>query len=223
MATASGSISFTSIGSDTYSYSLTGFSVTWTSGSTDRSVGTYSNPIGTAACGSGSYGVSIGWSETINGTPTSGTFTFSGQVPACTTPPPPTYPPSWTDLSIGPFQAGVAYSDGVSASNMNYSGSYSISGGLPAGISFNASTGAITGTPTASGQSYNFMVYASNSYGTINSPSFTGIVAAPATTGKAKVWNGSAWVYGAAKVWDGSSWVTGTAKVWNGSAWVTSA
>jgi hypothetical protein len=43
-------------------------------------------------------------------------------------------------------------------------------------------------------------------------------VAAPA--GRAKVWNGSAWVIKPVKVWSGSAWVTKPAKVWNGSAWV---
>lgn len=41
------------------------------------------------------------------------------------------------------------------------------------------------------------------------------------TTGRMKVWNGSAWVAKPVKVWNGSAWVTKPAKVWNGSAWVT--
>jgi hypothetical protein len=44
------------------------------------------------------------------------------------------------------------------------------------------------------------------------------ITAAP--TGRAKVWNGSAWVLKPVKVWSGSAWVEKPAKVWNGSAWV---
>lgn len=40
------------------------------------------------------------------------------------------------------------------------------------------------------------------------------------STGKAKVWSGSAWVEKPAKVWSGSAWVEKPIKVWNGSAWV---
>jgi hypothetical protein len=46
------------------------------------------------------------------------------------------------------------------------------------------------------------------------------IVAASTTAGRAKVWNGSAWVQKPAKVWSGSAWVQKPVKVWNGSAWV---
>jgi hypothetical protein len=45
---------------------------------------------------------------------------------------------------------------------------------------------------------------------------------APAgTTGRIKVWNGSAWVAKPVKVWNGSAWVVKPVKRWNGSAWVT--
>jgi hypothetical protein len=40
-------------------------------------------------------------------------------------------------------------------------------------------------------------------------------------TGKAKVWNGSAWVAHPAKVWNGSSWVAHPMKGWDGSSWTT--
>lgn len=217
MATATGSITFTSIGGNNYSYSLTGFAVTWTEGSTNRSVGSYSNPIGTAACGSGSYGVSIAWSETVSGVPQSGTFSFSAQVPAC----PVSYEPVWVDTTLAAFQASVAYSDAVSASNMEYSGQYVLSGALPSGVSLNSNTGVVSGTPSVAGQSFSFDILAQNAYGGVLA-SFGGVVAAAPTAGKLKVWNGSAWVYGPVKVWDGSVWVGGTVKVWNGSGWVTS-
>lgn len=45
------------------------------------------------------------------------------------------------------------------------------------------------------------------------------IGAAIPRTGKAKVWNGSAWVSHPAKVWDGSSWVDHSMKGWDGSSW----
>lgn len=146
--------------------------------------------------------------------------TVSGTSPNC--PPPPTYPPSWSDNTLGSFQADVAYSDGVSATNMNYSGSYSVSSGsLPSGISLNASTGAVTGTPTTAGQSYSFTITAGNSYGSV-SQAFSGTVAAAPTAGKLRVWTGTTWVVAPAKVWNGTGWVAGTVKVWNGTAWVTS-
>lgn len=137
--------------------------------------------------------------------------------------PPPSYPPSWTDYLLAEFQATVVYSDGVAATNMNYSGSYSVSSGsLPTGISLNSSTGAVIGLPTVAGQSYSFNVQASNSYGSIGQ-AFSGTVAAAPTAGKIRTWNGTAWVYGPVKVWNGTTWATGTVKVWNGTAWVTSA
>jgi hypothetical protein len=46
------------------------------------------------------------------------------------------------------------------------------------------------------------------------------VATAAAPTGRAKVWNGSAWVIKPVKVWSGSAWVLKPAKVWNGSAWV---
>lgn len=128
--------------------------------------------------------------------------------------------PVWSDQTLGSFQTSVAYSDGVSATN---SPTYAVySGSLPTGISLNTSTGAVTGTPTVSGQSYSFVLSASNAGGTIYTSTFSGTVAAAPTAGKIKVWNGSAWVYGTMKVWNGSAWVTGTVKVYNGSTWTTS-
>jgi hypothetical protein len=41
-----------------------------------------------------------------------------------------------------------------------------------------------------------------------------------APAGRAKVWNGSAWVIKPAKAWSGSAWVAKPVKIWNGSAWV---
>lgn len=144
-------------------------------------------------------------------------FTYTPPPP----PPPPTYPPSWTDTALVSGQVGVAYSDGVSASNMNYSGSYSVSAGsLPTGLSFNTATGAITGTPTTAGSS-SFTITASNSYGSI-SQAFTMTVAAPATTGHVQVYNGSSWVESEVYVFNGSTWVLAQVYKYSGSAWVMS-
>lgn len=46
------------------------------------------------------------------------------------------------------------------------------------------------------------------------------ISAGGARTGKAKVWNGTAWVAHPTKVWDGSSWVPHKAKGYSGTGWV---
>jgi hypothetical protein len=133
--------------------------------------------------------------------------------------PPPSNPPVWIDNTLAGFQAGTAYSDAVSATN---SPTYSvISGALPTGISLNSSTGAVTGTPTTGGQSYSFTIRAINADGNVTQ-AFSGTVAAAVGAGKARVWNGSVWVYGTVRVWDGSTWATGLVRVWNGSSWVQS-
>lgn len=220
----------------------TGGSVTFSGGPNTYSVTynapSYSSPPSGYVVSSGPYVSSAGSSSVSCGSSASQTYeveltrsspysiiyqstTISGTAPACVTPPP-TYPPSWSDNTLGAFQADVAYSDAVTATNMNYSGAYSVSvGTLPAGISLNTSTGAVTGTPTTAGQSYSFTIAASNSYNTITQ-AFSGTVAAAPTAGKLKVWTGTVWVYAPAKVWDGTGWVAGSVKVWNGTAWVTS-
>lgn len=129
-----------------------------------------------------------------------------------------TYPPSWSDNTLGSAQTGVAYSDGVSATNMGYSGSYSVSSGsLPAGLSLNTSTGALTGTPTTSG-SYNFTLTASNSYGSV-SQAFTFVVSLTAS-GAMNVFDGTNFVQAPVYVYNGSTWVQAPVYVYNGSSWV---
>lgn len=75
--------------------------------------------------------------------------------------------PVWTNSIINSsFRVAVSYSSSVSAQTV-ISG-YSISSGsLPPGISLNPSTGAITGTPTASG-TYNFTLRATNAGGFVD-------------------------------------------------------
>lgn len=154
--------------------------------------------------------------SSIYGTETYDT-SISGTSPSA--PPPPTYPPAWSDNTLAGFTATVAYSDGVSATN---SPTYSVSAGsLPSGISLNTSNGVVSGTPTTAGQSYSFTLRAANGDGAVTA-SFSGTVGVAPTAGKLKTWNGSAWVYGPVKVWNGSAWATGTVKVWNGTVWSTS-
>lgn len=77
--------------------------------------------------------------------------------------------PTWSDSVLNPtIRVNVAYSDGVVAGSTvtNYSVA---SGSLPAGISLNSGTGALTGTPT-SAASYSFTLRATNAAGTVDLP-----------------------------------------------------
>jgi hypothetical protein len=98
----------------------------------------------------------------------------------------PVSPPSWTDSTISnSFQFGTAYSDSVSATNgAGYTWEYVNSGNGAStslfwvqGLTINASSGAITGTPTESGQVYSFRIVAYNASGTIYSSTYSGTVA----------------------------------------------
>ena len=102
-----------------------------------------------------------------NGIPPDLTSHFTGTVVEA---------PTWTDNTIAAaFQVGVAVNDGVTASGTP-APTYSISAGsLPAGLSFNTTTGAITGTPTTSA-AYSFTLRASNGVGTAVTQAFTGSV-----------------------------------------------
>jgi hypothetical protein len=121
--------------------------------------------------------------------------------------------PVFSDGSVNSSaRVGIAYSDGVSASETS---SYSLfSGTIPNGLSLNTSTGAITGTPTTPGV-FNFVIRATNVTGSTNTGTLTITVISAA-----RVWNGTAFVSGLANVWNGTSFVSGTIRVWNGSAWV---
>lgn len=207
--TSSISISY---GATTTTPPISSWSVSGPSGVIASGGGT-SSVSGSATVSGLSAGTSYSFSMTatsVSGT-SSPSYSFSTQAN-------PVYPPSWSDNTLGGFQVGVAYSDGVSATN---SPTYSVSVGLlPAGISLNTGSGAVTGTPTTAG-SYSFTLQASNVDGSVTA-AFSGTVAAAPTAGKLKVYNGSSWVYGPVKVYNGTAWVDGSVKVWNGTAWVTS-
>lgn len=87
--------------------------------------------------------------------------------------------PVFTDASINPIAIrGVAYSDGVSASNAQ---SYSIiSSSLPTGLNFNTSTGAITGTATTTFQSRSPIFRATNTSGSVDTAALSITVNPPA-------------------------------------------
>ena len=162
-----------------------------------------------------SYGTT--YTGTISGSGSTGPVSVSSSA---TTPAPPTYPPSWSDSSLaGTFRVGEAYSDSVSASG-NPTPSYAItSGSLPAGVSLNSSTGAVTGTPTTAG-AYSFTIQASNGVGTPVNAAFSGTVATP--RGELNYWSGTAWVQEPIRTWDSSAWATAIVYTFNGTEWVKS-
>lgn len=85
--------------------------------------------------------------------------------------------PVWDVTTIGALRSGVAFSGSATATGAT---SYSISSGsLPTGLSFNSSTGMISGTPTALGP-YSFTLSATNSSGS-RTQIFSGAVSNPVT------------------------------------------
>jgi hypothetical protein len=165
-------------------------------------------------------GLAAGTTYNINATFSAGTLVGTATVSFnFTTSTPPISPPVFSDSTVASSAiVGVAYSDGVSASN---SPTYSVrnsantgAGTLPAGLNLNTSTGAITGTPTTVGAT-SFRIRASNGGGTVD----TGILTITVTSG-GKVWNGTAFVASTTNVWNGTTFVAGVTKVWNGSTWV---
>ena len=104
-----------------------------------------------------------------NGVGPDATQAFSGSV---------TQAPVVVDSTIAPIRVGVAFSDGVSVVG-HPAVTYAVTAGsLPAGLTLDSATGAITGTPTAFGP-YDFTITASNG---VNPPAvlhFTGTVELP--------------------------------------------
>ena len=111
----------------------------------------------------GSYSVTLGASNGI-GDPVP--LVLTGIV---------TNAPVWVDTVLGDLRVGTAFSDGVFAQGTP-AATYSVTdGALPAGLTLNALTGAITGTPTASGR-FAFTITASNGVGEGVAHEFTGTV-----------------------------------------------
>lgn len=81
--------------------------------------------------------------------------------------------------ATGPVQAGVAYSASCTASGGTPPYSFSLSGGLPAGLSFDPQSGAVSGVPAAAGTfSYAIQAVDSGSPAQTASQSYAGSVAA---------------------------------------------
>jgi lysophospholipase L1-like esterase len=102
-------------------------------------------------------------SGTIEGTPTeSGSFAFTATVSDSSTPSPQTASGSYA-VVVAPSSPSIGFAAPEATVNIPYSYTPSVTGGvapyswsvssgeLPAGLSLNPSTGAITGTPTATG------------------------------------------------------------------------
>jgi hypothetical protein len=147
----------------------------------------------------------------VTGSTTTGTITFTVN-PAL---------PVFSDSTVNSSsRAGVAYSDGVSASEVPSNG-YSVRnsentgvGTLPPGLNLNASTGAITGTPTTPG-TYQFRIRATNVTGSADTSVLTITI-----FGGSKMWNGTSFANLIPRIWNGTSYVESVPRIWNGSAWI---
>jgi hypothetical protein len=83
--------------------------------------------------------------------------------------------PTWSDDAIGSLQQGVPFTDAVAATG-DPTIVYSVQAGtLPDGLTLDADTGAITGTPTVDGE-FDFTVQAHNDFGDVTHR-FTGTIA----------------------------------------------
>ena len=86
---------------------------------------------------------------------------------------------------------GVSYSQTVSATGGNGSYTFSVSAGsLPAGLSLNAATGAITGTPTTAATS-NFTITATDGLGATGARAYSVTINAAITVNPATLPNGT--------------------------------
>jgi hypothetical protein len=169
------------------------------------------------------FGLTFNSNGTITGTPNtvesvSFTFraygTFEGSTDSSATITVNPALPVFSDSSVNSSaRVGIAYSDGVSASEASSYSVVAAPNNLPPGLSLNTSNGAITGTPTTPGI-YSFRIRASNVTGNTDTIVLTIVVISAA-----RVWNGTAFVSGLANVWNGSAFVTGTIRVWDGTTW----
>jgi len=82
---------------------------------------------------------------------------------------------------LPPGQIGLPYNQVVSASGGTAPYTYSLSGTLPNGLSFNPATGAITGTPTTLGI-FNFTITATDSGGCPGNRAYAIVIAVAATS-----------------------------------------
>ncbi len=88
-----------------------------------------------------------------------GTYTLTGSIPGASTLPAPVI----TSPAAATGTVGLAFSYQITASNNPTA--YGLTGALPAGLAFNAATGLLSGTPSASG-TFPFTLSATNATGT---------------------------------------------------------
>ena len=110
-----------------------------------------------------------------NNSPSEGNFlAFDNLIVAAYSAPLSLSPASLTNPAVS-----SAYSQTISASGGNGTYSYAVTAGsLPAGLSLNTSTGALTGTPTAGG-AFNFTITATDTASATGSKAYSITVAAP--------------------------------------------
>ncbi len=141
-----------------------------------------SSPGGITATGTASpitiTGLTNGTAYTFNVTATNGVGT--GSPSASSNSVSPSAPPLTLSPSTLPSSAiGSAYSQSVTASNGTAPYTYAITAGaLPAGLSFNSASGAITGMPTGAG-TFVFTVTATDAHGVQGSQAYSFNVGAP--------------------------------------------
>ena len=84
--------------------------------------------------------------------------------------------PAWTEEDVvDGFRVGESYTDGVAASGDPTIVYSTATGSIPAGVTLNTSTGALTGTPTTAGP-YSFSLRAANSHTGVTTAVFSGTV-----------------------------------------------
>lgn len=145
-------------------------------------------PAGTAAVAAagGDYSLGVAWVS--NNVVLKTAFTYISVVPgniASTTftfaqPAAQAVAPAITTTALNALTTGTAYTQTLAATGTAPITWSVTAGALPAGISLDASTGTLSGTPTAAG-GFTFTITATNTGGSANQ-AFAGTVAAPAPT-----------------------------------------
>jgi hypothetical protein len=137
-------------------------------------------------------------------------------------------PPTTSGSYTATGNIGIGYSSNITWGTPSGGGAvtptwtYAVeSGALPPGLFLVSSTGAVAGTPSASG-TFTFTISLSNqdydatyyTSGKVTTATQTIVI-----TSGPKVFNGTSFVRSTAKIWNGTTWVSATTKVYDGSTW----